>query len=169
MASVPEQKKSSESALWTFATSVYADAAVSQAALRAQDEAGLDVNLLLFAAWLATRGVALDSAQLERAEARCGLWRQEVVQPLRRLRRGWKQNPPHESAYAAIKDLELEAERRQLAFLEDLVAPDERSAGNDHAASLLTANLRALRLFYGADESVVATFEKAVAEALQGG
>ncbi|MEL7046808.1 MAG: TIGR02444 family protein [Pseudomonadota bacterium] len=169
VASVLEHKKSHESALWSFATTVYADPAVSRAALNAQDEAGLDVNLLLFAAWLATRGVELDAALLDRAEARSRPWRQEVVQPLRRLRRSWKERPPHESAYGAIKDLELVAERKQLAFLEELVTPGSEMTGVEEAGARLTGNLRALRLFYGADGSALAAFEAAVYSALDDG
>ncbi|MEM9757913.1 MAG: TIGR02444 family protein [Pseudomonadota bacterium] len=166
MASVQEPKNASKSALWTFATSVYADPAVSRAALIAQDQAGMDVNLLLFAAWLATSGAQLDEALLERAERLSGPWRTNVVQPLRRLRRSWKQSPPHESAYAAIKDLELAAERKQLAFLEESVCLDDERPDAKTCRALLTANLRTLRRYYSAEQPLLREFERAVAAAL---
>jgi uncharacterized protein (TIGR02444 family) len=106
--------------LWDFATAVYAREGVAEACIAAQDGAGFDVNLLLFAAWLAQRGETLNEARLGLAERRCEAWRDAVVIPLRERRRQWKQDAPHVQAYAALKALELEAERSQLRFLEAL-------------------------------------------------
>ena len=106
--------------LWAYATRVYASPPVARACLRAQDDLGLDVNILLFAAWLADRGYALASAQVAAAEELCSAWRSDVVKPLRRTRRAWREAPPNADAYEAIKGLELEAERHQLSFLESL-------------------------------------------------
>jgi uncharacterized protein (TIGR02444 family) len=106
--------------LWTYANAVYASPGVAAACLRAQDEYDLDVNILLFAAWLGAGDVALASGAWRAAEDLCAPWREEVVKLLRSRRRAWRDAPPHPEAYAGIKALELEAERQQLSFLEQL-------------------------------------------------
>jgi len=133
--------------LWIYATQVYGAPGVAPACLRAQDEQGLDVNLLLFAAWLATRGIALDASLLERARACSEPWREAVVGPLRAVRRRWRSAPPYAGAYDAIKSLELEAERRQLEALGALrPAPPESpyAAACAPTQTLLHRNLDAV-------------------------
>lgn len=137
--------------LWEFANRVYADPRVAAACLRAQDEHALDVNLLLFAAWLAMRRVDLDLAAAEGAAAHVAAWHREVVVPLRRTRRRWRDGEPPAGTYEALKSLELEAERHELEALEVLAAEDpalpgsERGSAADSPAALearLRANLR---------------------------
>jgi len=139
--------------LWHFATTLYAHEAVARACLAAQDEAGCDVNLLLYAAWLARRGVTLAGVDVERVEALCGPWQRDVVVPLRDLRRRWKREAPREASYTAIKALELEAERQQLAMLAVLPvaapAPDATEARGDGAEAAMVSRLRGnLALLY---------------------
>ncbi|MEE4279736.1 MAG: TIGR02444 family protein [Halieaceae bacterium] len=170
--------------LWDFAVAVYQGAGVSAACLEAQDRHGFDVNLLLFAAWLAGRGEVLDEARLALAEARCRAWREELLQPLRRQRRRWKKDAPHPQAYEALKSLELEAERRQLEFLGTLAAEASFSgAAPGRAASAaeaspfgagpgdarrarLAAGLEVLRLAAGAPEGALDGFAVAVEAAM---
>jgi hypothetical protein len=49
--------------LWVFSLQRYQQPGVAQACLEAQDRCGADVNLLLYAAWLASHGQALSPAQ----------------------------------------------------------------------------------------------------------
>lgn len=158
-----EGKKSRDgsASLWEYALTVYARDDVAGACLAAQDGHGLDVNLLLFAAWLAAAGHAVSETDVRRADDHCRAWRQEVVKPLRRRRRAWKRLPPHPGAYAAIKALEIEAERQQLAMLAGLaeaqpcVATAPVPAGSE-PRDLLRANLRAVAVACGAQEAAVA-------------
>ena len=132
------------SQLWHYALQVYADPAVATACLHAQDVFGVDVNLLLCAAWCASRGQRLELRQLAALDEHCRGWREQVITPLRRQRRNWKDDPAHREDYASIKRLELEAEREQLSRLEravlELPSADTHVGGAEDPA-LLRANL----------------------------
>ena len=79
---------SAAAALWRFALDFYALPDVSGALIELQDRAGLDVNLILFALWhgLSGRG-RLDAQQLAAADQAVGMFRAEIIEPLRMLRR----------------------------------------------------------------------------------
>jgi uncharacterized protein (TIGR02444 family) len=104
--------------LWDFAVALYGADDVSRACLTAQDEHGVDVTFLLAAAFAAGRGLALSEAELARWEADCARWREAVLIPLRRQRRNWHREAAAARDYAAIKSLELAAERELLRRLE---------------------------------------------------
>lgn len=78
---------------WTFSLSVYARAGVEQACLALQ-EAGADVNLLLFCCWLGGEGRQLDKRQLKQLMSAVSVWQEEVLAPLRRARRAVKKGIP---------------------------------------------------------------------------
>lgn len=172
----PEQQAAREAPaerLWRYAVEVYGNAAVAKTALQAQDAHGLDVNLLLFAAWCAFEGRSLDEAQLGRAEARCAAWRSEVVEPLRRTRRRWKAMAQRAGDYEAIKDLELAAERRQLSMLAGLTEDPGFAAAGDtqpsdarvSASERLLGNLAAVAAARGIDAAVLGDLRQALASA----
>ena len=151
--------------LWDWSLAVYAHPGVPAACLEAQDRHGAYVNLLLWAAWLgAVHGHLLTPGEAAGAEAATSAWRQDVVRPLRALRRRLKfgPSPAPDPATAAlrekIKAAELEAERIELARLEGLVPAPRRDAAPQHA---LAANL-ALLLGQAAP-SVVAAFRDTAA------
>lgn len=102
--------------LWRYAEITYARPGVSAACLRLQDECGADVNLLLAAAWLASRGLIWDAATVDALIAGCAAWRREVIAPLRSARRRFKADQP--AFYSAAQTLELSAEQVQLRYLQ---------------------------------------------------
>jgi uncharacterized protein (TIGR02444 family) len=111
--------------LWTFAVALYARDGVAEACLALQDGFGMDVSLLLFAAWTgADAGLALTPEQARFAVQRSSEWRSEVVAVLRSLRRLLKAGPAPAPSPAtddlreAVKGVELAAERIELAWLE---------------------------------------------------
>ncbi len=75
------------SAFWDYSISLYRRPRVQAVCLDLQRRHGLDVNLLLFACWLSSRGVKIDQATLARAQDAVAAWQAEVVRPLRALRR----------------------------------------------------------------------------------
>jgi len=99
--------------LWDFSERTYARDGVATACLSLQDEFGLDVNLLLYAAWLACAGRRLTVAHLTDLEARVGDWRERVIKPLRALRRRLRAYAPAIDVHAALGSLELQAEQQQ--------------------------------------------------------
>lgn len=131
--------------LWDWAVRLYGRPGVAEACLALQDEAGADVPLALWALWRHAHGRPPDAACLAAAESAVGLWREEVVKPLRTLRRRLKNGPPPapdaESAglRERVKAAELEAERIELSILE--VLADQGSDPAD-ARALLERTLR---------------------------
>ena len=107
--------------LWNYCLNLYARPGVEQACLSLQAQ-GLDVCLLLCAAWLQERGVACSEARLEHLKVCAGPWQREVVQPLRQLRIRWRDAAAQDDSLSAlrmqVKALELEAERTLLQRLE---------------------------------------------------
>ena len=98
---------------WDFSLVHYAIEGVSPACLSLQDDYGLDVNVLLYAAWWGAQGLLLDEAHLAILEAEVAPWREQVVRPLRGLRRQWRQLPAAAELRDGIAELELLSERKQ--------------------------------------------------------
>ena len=108
---------------WRFALALYGRDGVATECLVLQDDAGLDVSLLLVCLWLgAERGVVLSAADLDAAETIAGPWRRVAVERLRLVRRELKTSP--EIGHAAVvalrkrvQAIEIEAERVEIALL----------------------------------------------------
>ncbi|MDX1735786.1 MAG: TIGR02444 family protein, partial [Halioglobus sp.] len=77
------------------------------------DDCGLDVNTLLYAAWLASMGLDLSREHLQQVEAAVDDWRARVVRPLRELRVSLRDFEPALALREELKALELQAERGQ--------------------------------------------------------
>ncbi|GAB4176294.1 MAG: hypothetical protein OHK0024_13630 [Thalassobaculales bacterium] len=117
--------------LWAFSLDLYGRPGVAAACLALQDGAGADVNLVLYALWLGLTGRgAFDPACVERVAP----WREQVVLPLRAVRRALTLR---DGFRAQVKALELEAERRQQAMLEAAAPPP----AGDPAPGQAAANL----------------------------
>jgi uncharacterized protein (TIGR02444 family) len=119
----PDRPLEMDGDLWRFALSFYREPEVAPACLALQEEVGVDVGILIFAVFAATRGVELSDGDLNEADRLVAGWRSEVVIPLRRLRRQLKTGPaPAPTATTdalreKIKSIELEAERIELSLL----------------------------------------------------
>ncbi len=137
-----------EGEFWTFTLAVYERPGVAPACLGLQDRHGLDVNLLLFCGWAAARGLALDPHTLRAAEEAVASWRNQVVKPLRGLRRRLKRDLPGfpADAVAALRrrilEVELEAEKLEQGRLERLLP----ATPSDEAGPVLA--VRGLRLYF---------------------
>jgi uncharacterized protein (TIGR02444 family) len=135
---------------------------VAAALISLQDRAGHNVNLILFALWLAAgRASRLDAAGLMRARAAIGRLDRDVVLPLRDLRRSLKSDLDHDvqTLRRRVLTLEIAAERRVQARLAE--THTARAAKGSRAA-LTEANLRAV---LGADfeSSEAAVLRQAIA------
>lgn len=97
---------------WDFSLAVYGRPGVPACCLALQDRRGVDVNLLLFAAWAGLGcGIRLSAGELARIDGAVAGWRDEVVRPLRALRR--RARTEDDAFYRRMKAAELEAERVQ--------------------------------------------------------
>lgn len=134
---------------WDFSLDFYGRPGVSAACLALQDEAGLDVNIVLFCIWAAQEGGGqLDEATMRRCIGVTSGWQAEIVTPLRELRRHCKDGVT--LAPAAQRDLmhrelaaaELHAEHVEQDLLLAL-APELHDLGNRNAATDAAASLAA--------------------------
>jgi uncharacterized protein (TIGR02444 family) len=131
------------SPFWTFSLDIYGKPGVPPACLTLQGESGVDVNVLLFGLFLASRGRALAAADFGRIDAAVAPWRAAAVVPLRQVRTFLKA-PPAPFADAAtealrnrVKAVELEAERLQQEALFGLLG--EAACGVPATADAATA------------------------------
>lgn len=100
--------------LWDYAMKVYGAEGVAPACLALQDRCGLDVNQLLYAAWLANSDRMLNAEHLAALAAATRDWRDRVIRPLRTMRRQLHGKVEVVDLYDGLKALELRAEQEQL-------------------------------------------------------
>ena len=102
---------------WDFSLALYAKPGVAESCLRLQDGLGLDVNLLLYACWTAARGGERPSPDgWRRLVDETAVWRSQVVEPLRSVRRFLKDaeaTPWSTGLRERVKALELDAEHAE--------------------------------------------------------
>src|ERR1700730_7719791 len=75
------------SPFWRFSLGFYRQPGVADACIALQDGCGVDVNILLFFLWLATAKRQVSPAAAQAVCAQAGSWRDDIVVPLRALRR----------------------------------------------------------------------------------
>jgi uncharacterized protein (TIGR02444 family) len=107
---------------WHYICTLYADPDLARELLDRQDAEGLDVVLHLFGRWAESQGRPLEPDALVRADAQVASWREQVVVPLRRLRRAMKKlesddAPGIAAARRRVQAAELSAERAELEML----------------------------------------------------
>ena len=114
------------SGLWDWSVRAWAAPGVGETCVELQDAAGQNAPLLLWAAWAARTGRAVDEDALEAACDIARAWQETTVAPLRAVRRALKSRNPdledadREAVRAQVKAVELDAERRLLLALEAL-------------------------------------------------
>jgi uncharacterized protein (TIGR02444 family) len=149
MAQTEAATGSSGSAFWRFSLRFYRRDGVADACIALQDEAGVDVNLLLFLLWCATERRRLSAADVATLDRLCAPWRAVAVIPLRTVRRTLKTPPPLVEPGSAelfrtrIKAAELEAERLQQEALFGRFAAAPFGAEAPSASAAAQANLAA--------------------------
>jgi uncharacterized protein (TIGR02444 family) len=141
--SAAESQSSQASPFWRFSLRFYRQPDVAGACIALQEEAEVDVNLLLFLLWHATLEQTLSAAEVDALERRIGPWRDATVIPLRAVRRALRSPPAlvvpatAELFRTRIKAVELEAERLQQEAMYELVraSPLGRKAPSLHDAA----------------------------------
>jgi uncharacterized protein (TIGR02444 family) len=142
--------------LWEFATRLYAAPGVSAACLALQEAHGVDVPLMLAAAWAGlTRRGRLDAAALAALDAEIAPLRRAVIQRLREARRWLKPqaalDPVLAVLRARIQAVELDVERALLDRLAVRIAARSPCADADVRADARANVAAALRHFGAAD------------------
>ena len=129
---------------WDFSVTVYGREGVAPACLELQERLGLDVNLLLFACWAGCRGRPLSRDETARLVELTEPWQEQVVRPLRGVRRWLKGQDlapaePAAALRARVKTDELTAEAIQQRLLfETLEVPEGEGGPETVAANVLT-------------------------------
>jgi uncharacterized protein (TIGR02444 family) len=153
--SAPQASSAQGSPFWRFSLLFYRQPNVANACIALQEESGVDVNLLLFLLWQATRKRALAPADVVELEGRIGAWRDMTVVPLRTLRRALKSPPPLVAAATAelfrtkVKAVELEAERLQQEAMYELAGPTPWGQEAPSLASAARGNIAAYEAMSG--------------------
>ena len=141
----------SESALWKFSLRFYAQPGVAPACIELQDTAGVDVNLLFLLIFFADCEISLTRDDVARIDAAIAPWRNEVVRPLRTVRRALKTDlgvGGAENLRAEVKRIELESERLQQEALFALFPAESMGTAAPREAAV-RANLAAYAQFLG--------------------
>jgi uncharacterized protein (TIGR02444 family) len=119
---------------WQFSLHVYRTPGVAEECLEVQDRFGIDVNVVLYAAWLgAVRGIALEAADVGRIDEAVMVWSTEVVKQLRAVRRRLKLMPEAgdqevQALRKRVAETELVSEQLEQALLYRLTDDVGRSA-----------------------------------------
>lgn len=166
---------STENEFWRFSLAVYASPGVAEECLSLQHRFALDVNVLLFAAWLGrVRHIALSARDLQAIDAEVRPWREKVVKPLREVRlliKGWPEDAV-KALREKLKTAELDAERiehdmlfayaarlfplanspEQTVVESNLIAFIQLHRDNGVEKSAIQSLLRAAAVFPAADE-----------------
>ena len=128
---------------WRFSLTIYEPADVAAECLALQEAIGLDVNLLLFCAWLGTRAIALRRSDIEAASRIVAPWHDSVVRPLRGVRRYIKTQygDEFEILRSRVKDNELQAEQIEQAMLFAYAQGIQSSLGVTDHRDAITRNV----------------------------
>ena len=160
------------SPFWRFSLRLYRAPGVGDACIALQEEAGVDVNLLLFLLWQSMQRRVYTAADVKALDETVGGWRNTAVIPLRNVRRALKSAPglvdPNtaEAFRTRIKAVELEAERLQQEAMYALAAtmPPARDATSsvEAARSNVAAyeTVRAVAFPKAAVDTVLTAFAK---------
>ena len=134
-----------------FALALYRSEGVADACLHLQNRHDLDVNLVLFAAFVgAERRQRLTTSSLEDARARVDAWHREVVRPLRAVRQRLKTGPapaPNEiTAHLRrrLQQVEIDAEVIELDQLGALIPLLEPMPASGSATESATAAIESV-------------------------
>jgi uncharacterized protein (TIGR02444 family) len=140
-------------AFWDFSLKTYAAPGVADECLSLQDRFGIDVNLLLFSAYMGARGIVLTRDDIAQISTAVQDWHEQVVKPLRNVRRATKQilelraasaREPVKSLRHQVKGLELESEKIEQDMLDEWARPRMHKATMSDIESAIRVNIELL-------------------------
>ncbi len=144
-----------QGSFWSFSLKVYAAPDVGDECISLQDGYGIDVNLLLFAAFLGSKGGTLSEREVDEIIALVRDWHEQAIKPLRGARRAMKRVLESESIKdsqaivvlrSKIKADELEAERIEQDWLNDWANNRAPQRTNSAPEAAVRANIRLLQV-----------------------
>lgn len=126
--------------LTDYAGWLYGRPGMQELLLGLQDEAGQDVLLLLTACWLGQQRARADEQLWQSLHASQRPWREQIIAPLRQVRRSLAGSPATADLYEQVKACELAAEWHQLGRLELLC--QQVPSSDDALQACLQAHLQ---------------------------
>ena len=151
---------------WTFSLKVYAIDGVAAECLAVQDTNSVDVNLLLFAAWLgAVHHRSLTDGDIRAMHSAAAGWHNGVVRPLRTIRQDMKaaEQIQFDAVRTLRKDiaaLELKAEQVEQALLFSWAEQKLHSLASS-SGEATRANVRSLLRGYGSNAEATTLIDAA--------
>ena len=156
MTAEPAATGNPQSAFWQFSLAFYARPKVAAACLELQDSAGVDVNVMLYLLFLAAQNRQVSRDEVARIDALAGAWREQVVLPLRTLRRALKTGiapcpaEANEALRNSVKRIELDAERIEQEAIERLAPAQSTGTQSSSRIDAARTNLGAYTALLGA-------------------
>jgi len=157
----------SPQSLWSFALKFYAKPQTAEACLYLQDQHGANVCILIALCWLDERSIYLSTQGLIDLIAYTQKWTQEIIEPLRTLRRLLKQPFEHyawdeqqEELRNSIKQAELLSEKKLLMEIESWTKKNSSING-----FICESNVKNYFINLGMDKNVTKlVYEKIISE-----
>ena len=135
--------KEGHSEFWPWALGRWQGPAAERL-LKLQDEHDVVILELMFVAWLGVQRRTINQENLDQLRGGAQAWIDQVVLPLRRVRRTWKAQGKQASMRTRLQALELEAEKGlSLLYAEtwSLISANADSDIADHREDALGHNL----------------------------
>ncbi|MFM9886425.1 MAG: TIGR02444 family protein [Burkholderiales bacterium] len=135
--------------IWPYVLRLYGVPEFGPAGIALQDSVGADVDILLYLCFLADRSRQARQDDAARIDASIKAWRENVVKPVRALRRQLKDGiAPVPLAVSdpirnIVKNIELDVERIQLEALEREFPAESMAASNLDRQALARENVMA--------------------------
>ncbi len=141
-----------ENPFWQYSLKLYTRDGVESLCLHLQEGYGVNVNVLLWACWLAERRAVLDEAKLQQGLTLLAPFQRGYVEPLREMRNTLAL-PIQQVLRKKILAAELEAEKVVQKALYDYFTGQCWEAG-DNQVELLSENLSCVLGYYSAAEAL---------------
>ena len=156
------------SPLWRFSNNIYRKEGVSEILLHVQDKFCIDVNMILFVAWLASINRSLTATDIQDAQKLVSRWRVMVIVPVRNIRRSLKYFTGTDYLYEDVKKLEIDTEKEELKILYDNYIALSSEQKSELTLDLLESNLHVLNEihFFDKDKIVLTHVKKTLAIAM---
>jgi uncharacterized protein (TIGR02444 family) len=138
-----------ENPFWRFSLAIYAAPGVAAECLDLQNRIGIDVNVLLFCAYMGSaHNVALGENDLTAIDKCARDWHDKAVRPLRAARRDIKSMPAMADPYvkalrAGIAKCELSAEQVEQTMLFEIARELVKAGKTTSAAEAIRHNVSA--------------------------
>ncbi len=149
---------------WRFAVKTYCSEGVSEILLQVQDQFSVDVNMILYSAWLASENRSLTSKHASEVENSIELWRNEVIAPIRNLRVSLRSIVGAELIRDDIKKIEIHAEKEQIKIMYSSFLTTSSADPDKSKVELLDNNLRSLSAIGFEEESTLVLVKKLLVE-----